>query len=140
MQRLRRLTAFLASLFYAQLLWAGSGFACAMPAGMSGAVHAPAATAGMDMSGGMAGMDAGMHMAGTTSHESGESPSHHHAPCDSPSPLGDCESMTPCAPLALASVEELPRAPHTVPSSVTALAVLVPPSQVSPPELPPPRA
>jgi hypothetical protein len=136
MRHIRRLTAVLASLLYAQVLWAGSGFACAM-ASMPAAAHYPAASmAGMDMSADMTGME----MPGASAQQSGEGTTHHHTPCESPSAPADCESMMPCAPLALASVEELPRAPHGVPSAVAPLTVLTPPSQVSPPELPPPRA
>jgi hypothetical protein len=92
--------------------------------------------AGIEMPGDMAGMD----MAGMTAHGQGENPAHHHAPCESPSTSDDCQTMTPCAPLALASAEESPQSPHGVPLSVAPLAVLSPPSPVSPPESPPPRA
>jgi hypothetical protein len=140
MRHVRRLTALLASFLFAHLLWAGSGFACAMPA-TPGAPSPSVAMAGMDMSGDMAHMNmAGMEMPGTTQQESGQPPAHHHTSCEFPSAPGDCQSMTACAPLALASAAELPGAPHVVPPSVTVLAELAPPSPVSPPESPPPRA
>lgn len=89
----------------------------------------------------MPGMDmAGMEMPGTTRQQSEQDPSHHHAPCGVPSAPDACQSMMPCAPLALASVADSPRASDTVPSSVAPLAELAPPSRVTPPELPPPRA
>jgi hypothetical protein len=138
MRRTRRLSALLANLLFAHLLWAGSGFACAMPA----VEHSSsAATASMGMPGDMAGMDMpGMEMPDVTAERPTGDPSHHHAPCDpSPAP-DDCQTMTPCAALALASAEESMQAPDGVPSSVTALRVLTPPSPVSPPESPPPRA
>ncbi|MFN2565146.1 MAG: hypothetical protein ABR499_09085 [Gemmatimonadaceae bacterium] len=139
MRRARRVSALLASFLFAHLLWAGSGFACVMP-DMSGMRQSPnVAMAGMNAPGDMSGMDmAGMEMPDTAPPQSDGQ--HHHAPCDpSPAP-DDCQTMTPCAPLALASAEELVRAPGGVPSSVTPLTVLTPPSRVSPPESPPPRA
>jgi hypothetical protein len=95
----------------------------------------------MGMPGDMAGMDmSDVEMPGVTVGHPTDDPSHHHAPCDpSPAP-DDCQTMTPCAALALASTEESMQAPDGVPSSVTALRVLTPPSPVSPPESPPPRA
>jgi hypothetical protein len=133
MRLTRRLTALLVSFLFAHLLWAGSGFACTMPNAEHGA---GAAMAGMEMPGDMAGMD----MGGMTADDQGDDPAHHHAPCESPSTSDDCQTMTPCAPLALASAEESLRAPDTVPSSITPLVVLTPPSAISPPESPPPRA
>ena len=132
MRSVRRFTALLVSILFAHLLWAGSGFACTM----SSADHGGASMAGMDMSGDMAGMD----MGGMTARGQADDPAHHPAPCESPSTSDACQTMTPCAPLALASAEESLQAPHAVPSSVAALAVLTPPSPVSPPESPPPRA
>ena len=138
MRRARRLTALFASLLLAHLLWAGSGFACAMSDGVQ---VRGASVAAMDMSGmDMPGMDmARMGMSGPTLHPN-EDAEHHHAPCESPTAPDDCESMTPCAPLALATAPESPSAPGRVPSFVAPLVVLVPPSLVSPPESPPPRA
>ncbi|MFN2566959.1 MAG: hypothetical protein ABR499_18330 [Gemmatimonadaceae bacterium] len=133
MRSARRLTALLVSFLFAHLLWAGSGFACTMPTADHGS---GAAMAGMEMPGDMAGMD----MGSTTVRGQGDDVAHHHAPCESPSTSDDCQTMTPCAPLALASVEEFLEAPHAVPSFVTPVAVLTPPSRVSPPESPPPRA
>jgi hypothetical protein len=140
MRRARRFTALLASFLFAHLLWAGSGFACAMPS--TPGAHSPSmAMAGMDMSGDMAHMNmAGMEMPGMTEQEPDQQPAHHHDACEFPSAPGDCQSMTPCAPLALASAEELSGVPHLVPPSVAPLAELAPPSLVSPPESPPPRA
>jgi hypothetical protein len=139
MRRTRRLTALLSSVLFAHVLWAGSGFACVMP-DMPRTGQPPSVTmAGMKATGDMSGMDmARMEMPDAAPQESDGQ--HHHAPCDpSPAP-DDCQTMTPCAPLALASTEGSMRVPDGVPSSVTPLRVLAPPSQVSPPESPPPRA
>jgi hypothetical protein len=133
MRRARRISALLTSLLFAQLLWAGSGFACAMP-GAEQAAGAP--MAGMDMSGDMAGMD----MSGMTAPEQGDVPAHHHTSCDTPAVPDDCQSMAPCASPALASAADVSRALDGPPTPVRALTVLTPPSQVSPPESPPPRA
>jgi hypothetical protein len=132
MRRSRRIFALLTNLLFAHLLWAGSGFACAMPDAEHGA---GASKAGMEMPRDMAGMDMGSTVRGQ-----GDDAAHHHAPCESPSTSDDCQTMTPCAPLALASAEESLQAPHGVPLSVAPLAALTPPSPVSPPESPPPRA
>ncbi|MGQ0712331.1 MAG: hypothetical protein ACT4PJ_01230 [Gemmatimonadaceae bacterium] len=130
MRHARRLAALLVSLAFAQILWAGSGFACAMPPAMGAGQFPSASMAGMDMSGDMSGMEM----------PDEQEPSHHHAPCELPSAPDDCQSMAPCAPLALASVAESPQALGLVPSSVMALAELMPPSTIAPPESPPPRA
>src|SRR5688572_10301663 len=89
MRHIRRLTALLASLLSARVLWAGSGFACAMPS-MPAAAHYPAVSmTGMDMSADMPGME----MPGATTQQSGDGATHHHTSCDAPSAPGDCESM-----------------------------------------------
>lgn len=140
MPRTRRLTALLVSFFLAHAMWAGSGFVCGMPA-MGHTVMT-----GMDMSSAdMAGMDmSGMHMSATpgqrSSSDQGGAPKHDHAPCELPWAPNGCQSLSPCAPLALASNAEQPRVPDNVPLSVAPLTVLTPPSQARPPELPPPRA
>ncbi len=116
----------------AHLAWVGSGFACDMTGG--------AAMAAPDMMADMSGMSMpGMDMTGMTQEKSGGE-SGHHAPCDFPWVPEGCQSMTPCAPIALASASELLRAPDAMPSSIADLAVLTRPSIKLPPELPPPRA
>ncbi len=93
------------------------------------------------MSGDMAGMDMPeMDMAGTGQKQSGKESEHHHAPCDFPWAPEGCQSMAPCAPIALASITEPLRTPDAMPSSVAPAGVLTPPSIKLPPELPPPRA
>lgn len=115
------------------LAWVGSGFACDMTDG--------AAMAAPDVMGDMSGMSMpGMDMAGMTERQSGGESEHHHAPCDFPWAPEGCQSMTPCAPIALASVTELLRTPDAMPSAIAVLAVLPPPSIQLPPEPPPPRA
>jgi hypothetical protein len=134
MRRTRRLTAFFVSALFAHVLWVGSGFACVMPdMGRSpSAAMATMVMSGADM--------AGMGMPDMAGSPSGEAPAHDHAPCKLPWAPDGCSSMTPCAPLALASYEEPLRSPEVGPSSVARLTVLTPPSQVRTPELPPPRA
>lgn len=115
------------------LAWVGNGFACDMTDG--------AATAAPDVRGDMPGMNMpGMNMAGMTQKESGGESGQHHAPCDFPWAPDGCQSMTPCAPIALASITALLRTPNATPSSIADLAVLTPPSIRRPPEPPPPRA
>lgn len=129
----RRLTAFVLTLLLAHVSWVGGGSACAMPA----VGHAAAVTASGERSGaGMAGMD----MSAPAGRQSGRAPAHDHAPCPLPWAPDGCQSMTTCAPLALVSYDAALRAPDGVPSSIAALAVLTPPSEVRAPELPPPRA
>jgi hypothetical protein len=144
MRRAHRLTALVASLLFSHVLWAGSGFACAMPAtaAMPVTEHSPSMPmAGMHMSADMSGMDmAGTEIPAMTGQQTDQGPAHHHAPCEFPAAPDDCQSMTPCAPLALASASESPRVLNAVPSSVAPLVELAPPSRVSPPESPPPRA
>lgn len=136
MPRYYRVTALVMSFSLANLAWVGSGFACDMTSPAGGV-----AMAGMDMAGNMAGMDmAGMDMTGTTKTQSGEEPAHQHAPCDLPWAPGGCQSMAPCAPIALASIADPLRASATIPVAITALVVLTPPSIDLLPELPPPRA
>ncbi len=143
MSNRRRITALVMSLLLAHLAWVGSGFAC----DMTTMAHSGSdAIAAMDMSDDMAGMDmtgmdmAGMDMSGTTKPLSGSESEHHHAPCDFPWAPEGCQSMAPCAPIALAAVTELFARPDAKQSSVAALGVLTPPSIKRPPELPPPRA
>ncbi len=82
----------------------------------------------------------GMEMPSGPQQPAGGAPEHDHAPCKFPWAPDGCQSMTPCAPLALTSYTQSLRAPDDVPSTVAPLVVLTPPSQVRPPELPPPRA
>jgi hypothetical protein len=135
MPRPRRLTALLVSFFLLHAMWAGSGFACTMSAmGQSSRTT----MAAMDMSSAdMTGMD----MAGTAaSGDMGHTPSHDHEPCNLPWAPAGCESMAPCGPTALASSPQLVRVPAAVPSAVSELAVLTPPSTNRSPEPPPPKA
>lgn len=134
MRHATRLTALLVSLLFAHLMWIGSGFACVMP----GTGHSEgAAMAGMSMPG----MDvADTDVPSTAQHAPDGAPQHDHAPCKFPWAPDGCQSMTPCAPLALTSHTQSLRALDAIPSSVASLLVLAPPSQVRAPELPPPKA
>lgn len=136
MPRIRRLTALLVSFFLLHVMWAGSGFACTMSAmgqssltTMAAMEMSPADMAGMDMAG-----------TATPSGDMEHTPSHDHEPCNLPWAPDGCESMAPCGPTALASSPELVREPAAVPSTVSELAVLTPPSPNRSPEPPPPRA
>ena len=126
MRRARRLTALLASLGFAHALWAGSGFACAVP---NAAQEASASVNGMTMS--------GMDMGAMTASGGAE---HHHAPCEIPSASDGCQSMAPCAPLALATAAEVLAPSADLPTAIAPLVALAPPSLVTAPESPPPRA
>ena len=134
MRHTRRVTAFFMTVLFAHVLWVGSGFACVMPeTGHSSS--SPMATMGMyDPS--MAGMD----MPDAAGHSPGGEPAHDHAPCKLPWAPDGCSSMTPCAPIALASPTEPLGSPEIILPSIARLAVLTPPSQVRTPDLPPPRA
>ena len=136
MPRLRRPTALLVSFFLVHAMWAGSGFACSMsPMGQSSRTM----MAAMDMSSAdMPGMDmAGMAV---PPGDMGHTPSHDHEPCNLPWAPDGCDSMAPCGPTALASSPELVRVPAAVPSALSELSVLTPPSPNRSPDPPPPRA
>ena len=118
MPRRRPWSPTLAALFLLQLVFVGSGYVCAMP-------HAG---------------DTGGQMAGMAMHTDHHAPPDKQAPCRFPWAPDGCQSMAPCAPAALTSpTQVLSPAPQPV-TIVPALTVLTPPSQTSPPELPPPRA
>lgn len=119
MQLGRRIIAALSAVFVLQLVFVGSGYACARP----------------DASGPMA--DMGM---ATMAHGGQPATTHHGTPCRFPWAPDGCQSMAPCAPAAIVApmhgVVDLP--PLVAP--VPVLSVVTPPSVISPPELPPPRA
>lgn len=119
MHRLRRFTGALSALFILNLVFLGSGYACALPGAESG----------------MANM--GMLAPG---HPGQPTPTNRQTPCQFPWAPDGCQSMAPCAPAALASpIQTLSSAVQPV-SAPPVLAVLTPPSETSPPELPPPRS
>ena len=131
----RRLLAFMVNVLLLHVMWVGSGFACDMPD-----MGAPTAAVGMaDMEMPAEAM-AAMDTPGISVQPSSEAPAHDHAPCELPWAQDGCQSMAPCAPLAVASpVESLRLADHVL-SAVESQLFLTPPSQVRTPELPPPRA
>ena len=125
MRRLVRPVAFLLTFVLLQLVLVESGYACRMPADVSGQGSAMA----------------GMQMPGAGEH-SPSAPTEQHqqkAPCQFPWAPGGCQAMAPCAPSALtvASTATLSFAPER-PAPVQ-LALLAPPALTSAPELPPPR-
>ena len=134
MRRTRRLTAFVLSALFAHVLWVGSGFACVMPE-MGHSSSSPIVAVAMSDAN-MAGMD----MPDAPGNSPSGAPAHDHAPCKLPWAPDGCSSMTPCAPIALASPTEPLGSPEIMPPSIARLAVLTPPSQVRAPDLPPPRA
>ena len=148
MARIRRITALFVTVLLAQLLLVESGFACQMPGMEQDAGGAMAASAevvaGMDMSGmDMSGMDmSGMDMSGMDmpSSPSDTGDPSDESPCRFPWAPAGCQSMAPCGPAALAVLTPALTVPKAAPGVVLALAVLAPPSQARPPELPPPRA
>jgi hypothetical protein len=120
MPRRRRWFATLATLFLLQLVFVESGYACAMPT--MGAT-AMASMVGMPM----------------PAHTARQAPTDSKGPCRFPWAPDGCQSMAPCAPAALAvAAQVLTAAPQLV-AAVPALIVRTPPSETSPPELPPPR-
>lgn len=131
MPHARRITALVVNLLLGHVMWVGSGFACSMPAMDHGSTATPGMAA-MEMSGNaMAGMDM-----------SGEHPSDapDHEPCKLPWAPDGCRSMTPCAPLAMASLPQALQMADDTPLAIASQRALTPPSQVRAPELPPPRA
>ena len=134
MRRIRRVTALFLGLLLANLVWVGSGYACAMPA----MEHSSAATAANAdaMGAAMAGMD----MSGMQAPTPHGAPKQHEPPCRFPWAPDGCQSMTPCAPLAVASHAFVLDMPNGMPLHVGELTMLTPPSELRRPELPPPRA
>ena len=131
----RRLLALLVSALLLHVMWVGSGFACGMAEMGSAAVAGDMAA--MEMS---AEEMADMDMPGMTGQRSGEAPAHDHLPCELPWAQDGCQSMAPCAPVAVASPAQSLRMVDRVVSAVASEVFLTPPSQVRTPELPPPRA
>ena len=122
------------TVLFAHVLWAGSGFACVMPE-MGHSSRSTMATRGMSDA-----QMAGMDMSEVAGNSPGRAPAHDHAPCKLPWAPDGCSSMTPCAPVALASPTDPLGSPEIILPFIGRLAVLTPPSQVRAPELPPPRA
>jgi hypothetical protein len=114
-----------------------SGFACVLPS----AGHA---MAGMDMSGaaggmtGMASMSATQDAPADSDEERSPVPE---APCSFPWAPGGCgPSMAPCGPAAVTSVAVAVNSVVRAGSGPREIRALEPPSEVTAPELPPPRA
>lgn len=148
MPRLRRFTALIVSLFLGQLMLVEAGFACAAPASMQSMAMGDASMAGMP---GMARGDAELAESGDAHGSNAHGSSVHTAaaatPTDGPAPACDfpwapngCQSMVPCAPPTLGEAHAASLALPTVESEIARLDVLTPPSLLTPPELPPPRA
>jgi hypothetical protein len=120
MHRCRHWFATFAALFLLQLVFVESGYACAMPT-MGATAMAPMAQMTMP------------------AHPGHQTPTDGNKPCRFPWAPDGCQSMAPCAPAALTTASvTLAAAPQLV-AVVPALIVRTPPSETSPPELPPPR-
>ncbi|MEO9115741.1 MAG: hypothetical protein ABI311_06225 [Gemmatimonadaceae bacterium] len=136
-----RFMALLLSLAFANLMLVSSAYACP--------TLGTAASAGA-----MPGMDAmlvGATAPGTdnqpsastsdlTQHRPSPEEQQRHSPCGSPWAPGVCQSMAPCAPVALVSTESPSTTPVRRATSVADLTVALLPLAASAPELPPPRA
>ena len=120
------------ALLLTHLGWAVSGVTCDDAAMTS---HS-ASMADMDMPAGMADMD----MGGPSQGPSGGESEHSHQPCELPSVPGGCQSMAPCAVVALASITAQLRTPDGMTTLIPNGSGLIPPYTKLPPELPPPRA
>lgn len=131
---IRRITALCLGLLLANLTWVGSGYACVMPA-MTHATQA--STMKADSTGeAMAAMD----MSATLSSAADTAPQHREQPCRLPWAPDGCQSIAPCAPLAIASYAFALDTPNVTPVRIADLSVLTPPSELRAPDLPPPRA
>jgi hypothetical protein len=137
MRRTRPLIALLANLVLIHAMWIGTGLSCVMAdvsksraGAMAGMDMPTATTTDMDVSG----------MPAESSGAQSNSPAHQHSPCRLPWAPDGCQTMTPCAPLAIASPEQVLRTIDDTPAAVRVLRVLMPPSRAHPPEPPPPRA
>jgi hypothetical protein len=135
MRRSRSVIALLTNVLLIHVMWIGTGSACVMP-DMMDSHHAP--MTGMSMPG----MDmGGMNMSDMGAATDAPAPSDHdQTPCRFPWAPDGCQSMTPCAPLAIGATQQVLREVSEPPVHVAALRVLMPPSSGHAPEPPPPRA
>ena len=115
-------------------MWIGTGSACVMP--NMAASHGSMAGMNMSTGAGMAGMD----MTDTVGSGASQTPEQDHAPCQFPWAPNGCASMTPCAPVAIGSTQQVLRETLEPSVDVATLRVLMPPSRGHAPEPPPPRA
>lgn len=134
MLRSRSAVAFLTNLLLVHVMWIGTGSACVMPS----MVESHGSMAGMNMSTGaeMPGMD----LTTSAGADAAQTPDQQHAPCRFPWAPTGCESMTPCAPVAIGSTQQVLRETIEPGADVATLRVLMPPSRGHAPEPPPPRA
>src|SRR6266481_4022959 len=134
MRRIHRVTALFVGLLLANLIWVGSGYGCAMPV-----MEQPSAATAGNPDAMTAVMD-GMNMSPTQAPAADNAHQQHEPPCRLPWAPDGCQSMTPCAPLAIASHAFVLDVPNGMPVRVAELAMLTPPSELRAPDLPPPRA
>ena len=133
MRRARRITAVFVALLLANLTRVGSGFACVMPG------PAQPLTSDIAMSTTEAPSDDMASMPGMAAPQHGSSTDQQNTPCKFPWAPDGCRLMTPCAPLALASLDVGVVLRSVLPPQPERLVVLTPPSAVRAPDRPPPR-
>lgn len=141
---LRRAVALLVSVFLLQLVLVESGFACGLPSTAGGdGVAVP--MAGMAMPGmampGQAVSDA--PPSGAPDGAGATAPAPEPSPCHFPWAPDGCRDMAPCAPAAMPTPPVGEAAPSSLPllhGRVHAGIVRTPPSILTAPEPPPPRA
>lgn len=136
---LRRVVALIVSAFLLQLVFVGAGFACGTSATAAG--HgATGSMAGMVMPG------QAPSSASTAEAPDGAvapAPASEPSPCHFPWAPNGCRDMAPCAPAAMPTPpvgETAPAAPPILHARVRAGMVRTPPSVLTAPEPPPPRA
>ena len=127
---IRRIAALLSGALILQLVLVGSGYACARPMQMATGANAAdmSAMAGKDMTN----MPAAARPA--------NAPPPDDAPCRLPWAPAGCQSMTPCAPIVVASPSVTVLLTPPAGASRLALVVVVPTARSIPPEPPPPKA
>lgn len=127
MRRFRAFAAVASAGLFFQLILAGSGFACVMPAmshAEKGMAQAGGAMAGMEM---------------PVSEQSAPNSSDE-TPCHLPWAPAGCQPMAPCAPAVMTSAMVTFDAPAPVVETVREQHAVAPPTRTIAPELPPPRA
>lgn len=115
----RRIIAALSALLVFQLVFVESGYACSRMDSEMGA---------------MAGMSTPSAV-----HVEGPAPAGQQPPCRFPWAPDGCQSMAPCAPATIVAASRMLSEPPAPIVAIPLLAVLMPPSATSPPDLPPPR-
>jgi hypothetical protein len=130
MQSLSRITGLISAVFLVAFVMVTSGFACIDSAG-------PDTMAKMGMTRAAANSGASVHASAATLPAPPSAPT---APCRFPWAPDGCQSMVPCAPVALRSAVVALGHINVGPERIAVGVSLTPLSVTMPPELPPPRA